>query len=138
MAQDNSSSSSVAQKCQKVRHTCVGGIFWFIWTTFPTDPNFLNFIGPMLFILESCAVGFTIIPLGKEWSWSVSLWEILRCYKTSSSIKLGNYWEEFYKLAWKSSLSGLSLAESSIQKGKEVLQQWVYFICLKTVQFIKS
>lgn len=109
----------------------VGGTFWCIWTNLPTDPNFLNFIGPMLFILESCAVGFTITPLGKEWSWSVSLWEIFWCYRTSSSIKLGNYWEEFYTLAWNNSLSGLSLAESSIQKGKEVLQQWVHFICLK-------
>lgn len=58
----------------------VGGISWCICLLpLPTDPNFLNFTGPMLFVLESCAVGFTITPLEKEWSWSVSLWETLWC-----------------------------------------------------------
>lgn len=65
-------------------------------STLPT-PNFLNFtVLVVLTTLQSRAIGFTLTSLRKEWSWSVSWWEILWCYRTSSSIKLGNYWEQFY------------------------------------------
>lgn len=116
----------------------VGGISWHLWSTLPTDPNFLNFIGPMRFIPKSCAIGFTITPLGKEWSWSVSLWEMLWCYRTSGTIRPGNYRKEFYTLVWNNSLNSLSLAENFIQKGKGMLQQWVHFICLKKKKKLHS
>jgi len=105
-----------------------GGISWCIWTTLPTYLNFSE-------LYWTCTIYSRIMSNRLHYhisrSWSVSLWEILRCYRASNSIKLENYSQEFYTLAWNNSLSNLSLTESSIEKGKEVLQQWVHFICLK-------